>query len=78
MLDWLKKKIMASFISNLIRRALSWSGSAVVTAEILTKSESTTWEELSYKVMAGVVLILIDLAWSYIEKKYLKAALPMK
>ena len=78
MLAWIKKKLLSSFISNLARRGLGIGGGALVTAEILTAAEAATWEELTLKAALGVAAILLDLAWSYYEKKTLKASMPIK
>lgn len=78
MFAWLKKKLLSSFISNLARRGLGIGGGALVTTEILTAAEAATWEELTFKVVIGLAAILLDLAWSYYEKKTLKASLPIK
>ena len=78
MFDSIKKWLMSSFISNISRRLLSVGGGSLVTAEILTAPEAATWEELTYKVVIGLGFIAIDLAWSFLEKKALKKAMPIK
>lgn len=78
MFDWIKKKLLSSFLSNLARRGLGIGGGALVTAEILTAAEAATWEDLTLKVILGLAAIAFDLAWSYYEKKTLKASMPIK
>lgn len=76
--DKIKAWLLSSFLTNIARRLLSYTGGALVASEILTGAEAETWETLTLKVVAGAIVILGDLAWSYFEKKTLKATMPMK
>jgi hypothetical protein len=77
-LDKIKLWIVNSFVSNLLRRLISYAAAALTTAGILTQTEATTWEEITVKAAIAVVLICLDLLWSYFEKRTIQRALPIK
>lgn len=76
--DKVKAWIINSFVSNLLRRVIGYAAAALVTADVLTQTEAATWEELTAKAVIAAVLIGLDLLWSYLEKRTIQKALPIR
>lgn len=77
MLTKIKTWLLSSFISNWIRHGLTALG-AVLVAQGLPETLVKSWQEATVEVLIQLLPVLISLIWSWIEKKTLKASLPIK
>lgn len=77
MIDWLKKLLASSVITNLVRHGLT-ALSAVLIAWGLPAEIVQPWQDATLNLLLQAVPLIIALIWSVLEKKYLKAAEPTK
>jgi len=77
MLDWIKKLLASSIITNFIRHGLTSLG-AILIAQGLPETVVLPWQSATEALLLQAVPLIISVIWSILEKKYLKAALPTK
>jgi hypothetical protein len=77
MLTKIKTWLLSSFISNWIRHGLT-ALSAVLIAQGLPADLVLPWTDSTIQILIQLLPVLISLIWSSIEKKALKASLPIK
>lgn len=77
MLDWIKKLLAGSMLTNLIRHGLTALGAFLI-AQGLPETVVIPWQEATQGLLLQAVPLILALIWSILEKKYLKASVPMK
>jgi hypothetical protein len=77
MLTKIKTWLLSSFISNWIRHGLT-ALSAVLISQGIPADLVRPWTESTTEILIQLLPILISLIWSLIEKRTLKASLPIK
>ena len=77
MLDWLKKLLASSMLTNLIRHGLTAIGAYLI-AQGLPADVVLSWQEATIQLLLQALPLIISIIWSILEKKYLKASMPIK
>jgi hypothetical protein len=77
LLDSIKKWLASSFLTNLLRHGLTALGASLI-AWGLPADIVLPWQEMTLQLCIQALPLVIALIWSLLEKKYLKAAMPMK
>ena len=77
MINWIKKLLASSMLTNLVRHGLT-AISAFLIAQGLPADVVQPWQDATQALFLQAIPIIIALIWSLLEKKYLKASLPIK
>jgi hypothetical protein len=77
MLTKIKTWLLSSFISNWIRHGLT-ALSAILIAQGIPADLVQPWTESTIEILIQLLPVLISLIWSLVEKRTLKASLPIK
>ena len=77
MLSYIKKLLASSMLTNLIRHGLTALGAFLI-AQGLPADVVQPWQEATINLLIQAIPLIIAVIWSILEKKYLKASMPIK